>query len=245
MATFTKAVHALPWQNQTIHTWCLDPAVPRPHAPTIVMMHGAGTSNSLRAQGMAEVFARSGMRVISLDFVGHGQTSGALQDVSLALRTQVARAVIDYWTQDTDKLILCGASMSGHTALRLTAELADRVVALNLFAPAIYAAEAEPVLFGDDFRRILRSERSWESSLALRDAQQFTGKVYIALSNHDEIIPWEAATQLFTAFKNQAREVRFSLLSEPDHKLAAWLSARPERCLDILRYALDDDTIGL
>jgi pimeloyl-ACP methyl ester carboxylesterase len=234
----TLETRSLSWGTHSIHTWRLQAATPLANVPTVVMMHGAGTADSTRAFGLAQTFAASGVTVISLDFVGHGKTGGAMEAMSLQLRTELALHVINYWTAPTGKLILCGFSMSGHTALRLTGRLGERITAISLMAPGIYAKEAEEVLFGDNFSKIIRQPDSWQNSLALQDAQKFSGRVHMLMSNHDQVIPWDVPEHLLRAFRTNAQEVRFDVLAGPDHKVAIWLSSHPEYGRRILEYLL-------
>lgn len=202
-------------------------------------MHGAGTADSTRTAGLAEAYASEGVRVISFDFVGHGKTGGSMQEMSLQLRTEVARAVIDHWTSTLDFLILSGSSMSGHTALRLTEQLTDRVIALALMAPAIYATDAEEVPFTEAFSNIIRTENSWQDSLALRNAEAFPGKVHILVGADDPVIPWGVTQHLVTAFRTNASEVRFDVVRGPGHGVSGWQSARPARGRNVLQYLLE------
>lgn len=236
--SFTKHTTTLNWNDHQVYTWQLQPKKPLANAPTIVMMHGAGTADSTRAEGMANVFADMGLTVISLDFVGHGQTGGSFADVTLKRRTELAEAVIAHWASDTNRLILCGFSMSGHTVLRLTERLGERVHAISVMAPGIYAKAAEDVPFTTAFSEIIRVSNSWQDSLALEDARRFSGKVHIVMSNHDQVIPWGVPEHLLKAFREKASEVRFEVLAEPDHKIAVWLSQQPERCQEMMRYLL-------
>lgn len=238
MTTFTKTTYTLPWETHQLYTWCLEPATRLEDAPTIILMHGAGTADSTRTEGLAETYAGHGVRVISFDFVGHGKTGGAMRDMTLRLRTEVAKVVIDHWTVANEQLILSGASMSGHTALRLTDILGDRVTALALMAPAIYAAAAEEVLFTEEFSNIIRTENSWQDSLALRNAEAFMGKVHILLGADDPVIPWGVAQHLLTTFRTNASEVRFDMVRGPGHGVSGWQSAHPERGTDVLQYLL-------
>jgi alpha-beta hydrolase superfamily lysophospholipase len=103
-----------------IYTWFLESRSPnKTNKPTLVLLHGAGQSNSERYTELAKVFSDNGISVVSLDFIGHGKTGGRVEDNSLALRTKHALVAIDYWIEKTTPLILCGSSMSGHTALRV------------------------------------------------------------------------------------------------------------------------------
>lgn len=238
MMKFTKTEQTVPWKTHQIYSWCLEPEQKLGDAPTIVLMHGAGTADSTRTEGLAETYARAGVRVISFDFVGHGKTGGSMREMSLQLRTEVAMTIINHWTSPMDALILCGTSMSGHTALRLTEQLTDRVTALALMAPAIYAADAEVVPFTEAFSNIIRVKDSWQDSLALQNATAFSGKVHMLISADDPVIPWGAMQLLLTAFRTNASEIRFEVVRGAGHGVSAWQSARPERGSDVLQYLL-------
>jgi uncharacterized protein len=238
MSMHPKTIQYIQWEGQAVHSWKLEPIHALSSAPVVVMMHGAGTSDSTRAEPLAQAFADCGVAIVSFDFVGHGKTGGEMKNMSLQQRTEVALTVINYWTKPKDELILCGFSMSGHTALMLSERLGGRVRAMSLMAPGVYAAEAETIPFTEAFSNIIRRPESWKNSLALTNAKTFSGRVHMLMSTHDEVIPWVVAEHLLAAFRHSAQEVRFDLLKEPDHKVAVWLGRHPERGHDIMRYLL-------
>jgi pimeloyl-ACP methyl ester carboxylesterase len=170
----------------TLHSTYFPTNTPGQGRAVAVILHGAGQSDSTRHQRLAEHFIDKGVSIISLDFVGHGKTGGNVGDNNLAKRTLHALAVIKHWTDETTPLILCGFSMSGHTTLRLSALLGTRVKSLGLFCPAVYAAEAEEIHFGQPFTAIIRRPESWRSSLALQDAYDFRGRAAIIVGTEDE-----------------------------------------------------------
>jgi len=219
-----------------LHSTFLHAAQPREDNLTAVILHGAGQSESSRHAMLAGLFADQGISVISLDFVGHGQTGGSLSDNSLALRVAHASAVIEHWTDEATPLILCGFSMSGHTVLRLSAGFGDRIKSLGLFCPATYTAEAENLLFGSDFTHAIRRPEAWRSSLGLLDARQYKGRVAIIVGAEDQVIPWEIIVAMVEALRHQANEVRLEILGGADHKLATWLAAHKAFARQIVRY---------
>jgi pimeloyl-ACP methyl ester carboxylesterase len=206
-----------------IHTSFLQAHDPRSDGLTLVLMHGAGQSSSERYIAFAQLFADHGISVVSLDFVGHGKTGGEMSDNSLALRTKHALAVIKHWTGPDAPLILCGSSMSGHTALRVAAQLGERVKSLCLLQPAVYAAEAEDVFFGPDFTEILHKPDGWQSSLALQDAEVFTGTALIAIGTEDKVIPWGVIEALTKSLKRRSNAVRLEIFSGVGHELPTWI----------------------
>jgi len=188
-------------------------------------MHGAGQSSSERFAAIADFFLAQGVSVIALDFIGHGKTGGSLSNNSLALRTKHALAGIEYWKDDRvqEPLMLLGSSMGAHTALRVSQQLGKRVQALCLLQPAVYAHDAEDVYFTEEFTNILRRAESWKSSLALSDAQAFTGKVYVGIGSLDAVIPWGVITKLAEACKQNSSAFRLEVLHGAAHTLPEWM----------------------
>jgi pimeloyl-ACP methyl ester carboxylesterase len=209
---------------------------PRSDGLTAVFLHGAGQSNSERFAGLSAFFAGHGVAVIALDFIGHGKTGGKMSDNSLALRTSHALAVIGHWTQADVPLILCGSSMSGHTALRVASELGERVKSLWLLQPAVYAREAEDAKFTADFTEILRRPESWKSSHALQDAARFSGKALVTIGSEDKVIPWGVIEALMDNLRKSATETRLEVFDGVGHELPTWLPQHPDTCQDLFDY---------
>ncbi|MDX6312847.1 MAG: uncharacterized protein QOF44_2311, partial [Streptomyces sp.] len=63
-------------------------------ATTVVLLHGAGTSEKERLTALMEEFAARGCRALAFDFSGHGGSSGELGELSLRRRFEQAVAVI-------------------------------------------------------------------------------------------------------------------------------------------------------
>lgn len=128
--------------------------------PTVVLLHGAGTSDKSRLTGLMTDFAARGHHALACDFSGHGDSSGALEDLSLRRRFRQARAVIDQCVPAGAGLVLIGFSMSGQTVADLVAHYGSRVASIGLCAPAVYAARAWPVPFSAGFTEIIRTPGS-------------------------------------------------------------------------------------
>ena len=116
--------------------------------PTAVLLHGAGRGSKERLLPLLDEFVAHGCRALAFDFSGHGESSGALAELSLRRRFEQAVAVIDAHTPADGPLVLVGFSMSGQTVADLARHYGARVAALGLCAPAVYAGEAWDVPFG-------------------------------------------------------------------------------------------------
>ncbi len=150
-----------------------------------VVLHGAGTSSRERFQRLRAALNAHGMPSVGFDFVGHGQTGGSLLGSTLKARTEQAAAVIRH--SGREPLCLVGASMSGHTAIRLTPLF--RVESLVLLVPAVYAAKAYRIPFGPEFSAAIRVPGSWKDSEVFDILSEFRGSLLVIAAEADAIIP--------------------------------------------------------
>ncbi|MDT7844834.1 alpha/beta fold hydrolase [Streptomyces justiciae] len=201
-----------------------------PGRATAVVLHGAGNGSKERLTPVLEEFAGRGCGVLALDFSGHGESSGELAELSLRRRFEQAAAVIDARVPAGDPLILIGFSMSGQTVADLVRHYGRRVSAIGLCSPAVYAAEAWEVPFGDGdgrFSEIIRTPDSWREAPALDVLRTYEGRAVLAVPRHDPVIPaavTEAVQDALTA------RSQFTRLEFPDagHRLGVWLHDHPD-----------------
>ncbi|WP_369377366.1 alpha/beta fold hydrolase [Streptomyces sp. cg36] len=209
---------------------------------TVVLLHGAGIGDKARLAELAEEFRVRGHRVLSLDFSGHGASSGALGDLSLKRRFRQARAAVDAYVPEGHSLVLTGFSMSGQTVADLAAHYGSRVAGIGLCAPAVYADEAWAEPFGAEpgapgtppgapvsrFTEILRTPDSWRDSRALDVFRSLRTRVVLAVPAVDEIIP-AAVTEAVAAALAEGNESRCTRLvfEGAHHRLGVWLREHP------------------
>ncbi|MFI6434038.1 alpha/beta fold hydrolase [Streptomyces sp. NPDC050759] len=196
-----------------------------PTTVTAVLLHGAGHGSKERLLPLLDEFVAHGCRALAFDFSGHGESSGELAELSLRRRFEQAVAVIDAHAPADGPLVLVGFSMSGQTVADLVRYYGERVVALGLCAPAVYAAEAWDVPFGNGdgrFSGIIRRPDSWRRSPALEVLRAFEGRAVLAVPGTDAVIPPEVteAVQEALAFRSQFTRLE---LPEADHQLGRWL----------------------
>ena len=110
-----------------------------PARATVVVLHGAGNAGKERLVPLLAEFAAHGCHALAFDFSGHGESTGLLRELSLRRRFEQAVSVIDARARVNGPLVLVGFSMSGQTVADLARHYGDRVAALGLCAPAVYA----------------------------------------------------------------------------------------------------------
>lgn len=190
----------------------------------VVILHGAGESESTRYRPLAEVFIDAGVGVLLFDFSGHGKSSGVIQELSLAMRAQQARMVIDAILPSDSTFYLVGFSMSGQTVCDLLPLYNDRIEAIVLACPAIYREEVRNMPFGSPmFTQLLRESESWKMSKAPSYLREFSGRTIIVIGDNDEVIP----AGVIETLKGSARRLKYREYPAVTHQLAKWLSQHP------------------
>jgi pimeloyl-ACP methyl ester carboxylesterase len=160
-----------------------------------VVLHGAGTSSRERFARLRRALNACGVPTVSFDYIGHGETGGALIGSSLAERTAQAAAVIERTA--AEPLTLIGASMSGYTAVTLTRHF--RVANLVLLVPAVYTAAAYRLPFGPAFSQAIRAPGSWRASDAWDLLARFRGNLLVIAAEQDDVIPREIVEGIYAS----------------------------------------------
>lgn len=217
--------------------------------PTVVLLHGAGNGSKERLLPLLEEFVSRGCRGLALDFSGHGESSGELRELSLRRRFEQALAVIEASVPADGPLILVGFSMSGQTVADLVGHYGERVVTLGLGAPAVYAAAAWPVPFGEGdgrFSRIIRTPDNWRQAPALDVLRAYEGRAVLAVPGTDAVIPPALTEALTDALTARARFTRLEL-PDADHMVGRWLCEHPadrKRFVDAVLVTDGDRAVG-
>ncbi len=168
-----------------------------------IVLHGAGKSSRSVFTRLRHSLNANDIPSTSFDFVGHGETGGNILDSSLRGRTEQAAAVIKHTCIEPVSLI--AASMSGHTAIKLT-ELFS-VSNLILLVPAVYSSRVYDLQFGPEFSAAIRSLDSWRESDTFEILSQFTGNLVIIAAEFDDVIPREIVEQIHSSAINAANRI--------------------------------------
>jgi pimeloyl-ACP methyl ester carboxylesterase len=177
-----------------------------------IVLHGAGKSSRARFSRLREGLNANGIPSVSFDFIGHGETGGALVGSSLQGRTAQAAAVIRHTC--SEPLTLIGASMGAYTAIRLAETFS--VNNLILLVPAVYTPQAYETPFGPAFSAVIRVPGSWQDSDAFRILEKFKGNLLVIAAEVDAVIPM-ALIQKVQAAARQAETNRLHIVPESRH----------------------------
>lgn len=200
----------------------------------LLILHGAGTSNRERYLPIRQKLAQFGLTSLAFDFIGHGETSGALANSSLESRTRQALAVVST-RQCRSPLMILGASMGAYNAIKLTEHC--QVSLLILIAPAVYTPKAYFLPFGDEFSQVIRSQNSWVDSDAWQIVSKYSGDLLLLVPENDTVIPAEIPKRLLdSATKSRKREML--IVPDAPHPLAVHLSNSPDKLNMIIKKIL-------
>ncbi|MFG3271062.1 alpha/beta fold hydrolase [Streptomyces luteogriseus] len=200
-----------------------------PARATVVLLHGAGNGTKERLVPLLAEFAAHGCHALAFDFSGHGESTGLLRELSLRRRFEQAVSVIDARARVDGPLVLVGFSMSGQTVADLVGHYGERVAALGLCAPAVYAGEAWDVPFGagdGPFSEIIRRPGSWRGTPALDVLRGFEGRAVLAVPDTDEVIPPAVTEALSEALARRAQFTHWELPGA-GHRLGLWFRDHP------------------
>jgi len=159
----------------------------------LICLHGAGKAQRSRFQKLRNKLALNRVSSLAFDFIGHGDSSGVLEQDSLQSRTQQALEVIRHHaknkknTDEKSNISILATSMSAYTAIKLT-ELVV-VKKLILVVPAVYHHKAYPIQFNSGFSDIIRKPSNWINTDAWDLLEPFEGDLLVITAELDEVIP--------------------------------------------------------
>ncbi|MFF7471701.1 alpha/beta fold hydrolase [Streptomyces sp. NPDC008092] len=199
-------------------------------SPVAVLLHGAGTGNERRLRPLLAEFTAHDCAALAFDFSGHGESSGALAELSLRRRFEQAAAVIDAQAGPDRPLVMVGFSMSGQTVADLVRHYGDRAAAIGLCSPAVYTPESWDVPFGEGngrFTELIRTPDSWRASPALEALRTYPGRAVLAVPGTDAVIPPQVTEAVQDALRARSRYTRFEL-PDAEHRLGLWFRDHPD-----------------
>jgi 3-oxoadipate enol-lactonase len=103
--------------------------------PPVVLLHGLTATRRYVVMG-SRLLQRSGLRVVSYDARGHGESTPAPDALAYGYELLAEDLVMVLDELGLERAVLAGASMGAHTALRLALARPARVIALCLITPS-------------------------------------------------------------------------------------------------------------
>lgn len=187
--------------------------------PKFIFLHGAGAGIKERIYGIAPSIIDVGTSILTIDFSGHGESTGDLKKSSLEKRVNEAKHAINKFASK-ESLTVCGVSMGGYVAIKLLEFY--KIDTLILFCPAIYDKKAYNIRFDAGFTEVIRTPESWRNTDILPLLEAFTGKLLIVIGDKDEVIPQEVI-ELIVNNANQTNKKEVYIIPGCPHRINTWV----------------------
>ena len=213
------------------------PAVAAAPALCILYLHGFGSHQAgEKAEFFRQCALAAGFAFCSFDFEGHGESGGAMRDLTLTRNlANIARVHAWLRRRGEERLCLMGSSMGGGSALWYCALHPESIVAGIHLAPALdldrgllaWAGEAGARRWQEtgtlDFRNeVVACELGWELIEDLRRhptaalAARYRTPALLLQGQRDASVPWRGVAE-FAALGTGAVELH--LFADGDHRL--------------------------
>lgn len=203
--------------------------------PEVIAFHGTGaTANRGKIRYVLDYLAGHGLSSLCFDFSGHGNSTGKMEQATLAIRKREAQAAFEFIHPQAPP-VLIGTSMGGFIASLLAPAIQPR--SLVLFCPAAYSAEAMELNFGESFTSATRKPDAYVNSPAFQALSSYRGKLLIVAAGKDMIIPREVI-RLYEASAPLAKSKKTIWLEGSDHKIHSWLADHEAERESILHEVL-------
>jgi pimeloyl-ACP methyl ester carboxylesterase len=193
--------------------------------PKVLCLHGGGGSNRKRYDQIRKLLSQNNISTCALDFLGHGDTGGEIENSSLKDRTEQASVIIKK-AKVVQPLSIIGSSMSAFTAIKLT-EI-HPVSLLVLIVPAVYSKDSYNIPFGDSFSQLIRKEGRWNDTDAFGILNQYKGDLIIVVAGKDEVIPPEIIKKIYDNALNAKSRKIITFPDAPHKIMGAYFNEHPE-----------------
>lgn len=201
--------------------------------PLVILMHGILSNSRERIMTMtADKLQEAGIASIRFDFNGHGTSDGKLEDMTVPLEIEDARAIYEYARKLSfvSSISLLGHSQGGVVASLLGAQLGDNIKSMVLMAPAAVleddakngttlGANFDPNNIPDDitvFNKRKIGKAYLESAQQLniyKNAAAYKGPVGIVHGLADKIVPYSYGERYHQLYDGS----EIFLLEDEDH----------------------------
>jgi hypothetical protein len=187
-----------------------------------ISLHGGGPSTKETSEYLANIFNSLGVRFVSFDFSGQGDSSGSIESSSLEKRLNEAIGVIEHVNCVPSFVI--GTSMGGYIAMKLVEGIECQN--LILFCPAAYSRKSWKLEFGSGFTAEIRRENSYLETDVTRICGEFKGNVILFFGSEDSVIPLKVQDMYKESF-HSARSTRTVILQNRPHPIHRWIQGQP------------------
>ena len=111
--------------------------MPSADAPLAVILHGiTGNKRERHIIGVADALREAGFGTLRVDLYGHGESGGTFSEHTVPMWVRNTLDVLDYAASVSRRIVLCGHSQGGLTAILAGEERRAQLSGLILLSPA-------------------------------------------------------------------------------------------------------------
>lgn len=247
--SFPTAIH-LDYNGQRLSGVRYD--APSPNGARVLMNHAFGVTRTGVGRAFVDLargLTDAGCTVYAFDRLGHGESDGRFQDVTVPDELDQLSAMLDHVVQDSDGPVhVLGHSLGGMESARLVAARPDDVASLTLWAAAavfvddikdnqIQGKSLDPVyetgVFDHNGQALgLPFVETAKDFDPFEGLETYTGPVWVHQGAADNVVPMKYAERYAEIWGDAATLYRYD---KADH---GWNSL-PERTLLLRRTVAD------
>lgn len=190
--------------------------VPGKYEEVVIYLHGfMSHKNTLKAEEIKKTCLKRGVSFLTLDYTGHGQSSGDVTDIRIG---NCMRDVLDiiHHIVPNRRLILCGSSLGGWLSFLVARKLKEQVQGILGIAPGIdFTERVWKYMFPKEVKERLKNGEVFLPSqetmgycwtyglfqeakkhLLYKEGIDFQGPVIILQGDNDKAVPWQESVRL-------------------------------------------------
>ena len=127
----------MPYIHTTPHHQIYYEFTPGSKAPVFLYLHGFMSQHDTpKAKALKEIALSCGWGYLTLDYTGHGKSSGEITDIRIGRCLKDAQAVIENALSD-QPFVVCGSSLGGWVSLLLALQYPERIKGVIGLAPGV------------------------------------------------------------------------------------------------------------
>lgn len=188
--------------------------------PAVLFIHGWSSNESGYAK-RAEPLVKLGYVCLTFDLLGHGNSTGNLETVTLNENISATVAAYDFLASqenvDKDKISVVGTSYGGYLASVLASK--RKIGSIVLRVPAIYTDDySSKAKDSMQSMRLAKEGEGPRNNIALNSISAFRNRILLITAEHDQVIPHRIIELIIKTAKPES--LKHVVIKGADHQFS-------------------------